>query len=1223
MFAYTVTPTFDISTVSSDVLATNSLFVSAASAAAANSNGNNVSQGPSAGTIVGSVVGSVAGVAVIGIALLLLFSRRHKRKRDSFISSDSSIASPTAYLGGGGGLRDNRPGADSDDEEDGFATIGRRNPGRPPGQKPWWASLIPFAAANSPNHRRRSLEPLQTTPGSLPEVVGETAVPGTTPNGHANSATGQIHISGTSPDNTRTAQGTDNPDSTSRLSTPSSTHRSSAISADNISPIHGITALGVTGATNPDSNADESNKPVTTSSSIVTNNNDPEPGVSSGDPSNRTSEPTVPGTAVLGGASAPRSYYRAPRRLNGNSNGSSNCSTSNNSKAPQNSLSVSPVLDTSADISSGTTPSSSITPVDAYGSIEPRSAPLVVTNPSDPEPRDSIETSRLDPNTTARSSLLDSTQDQQEFSNGQGYDNDGHGNDNGVPNTVNSVPGDSTPGNLQRNLTAEEPNRGTPGGSGNYSVLEPTNSASDQLGNQTSSSPKPYHLPSNSIAHQYGSKRDPTPNTQLPLGYYHTVSEESLGNNGNSSRAKLNSFNSEPSSAEQSDNETFLDASTGLLNKGKPQKSVFKEGSLNDPKDNHIKLIPSESFDNSMQDLDSLDFSTPDQRYIATALSPSTEHYSDNDNTEIIGNNLGRTTSDEDHTIISPGIAITTDYPQSIIQTEGHSRNLPSQQVQSRIVSQTPSTSSPVVLGDGFKYNPNLNSDKPSPNPSLNDNYLRNAGQNYYSKELGDLKAPPSIPGAREIHGRRPSGNGSLNRNGSEASKVSNISKASSMYTTPEQQQNETFLTPPPLTPSSSALGNDSYGQDESGSRYMNSLNGGRDNYMSVTPLSTTPDYNSYMDGNRESFSGSWSGSLDTNRNSDGREIITDSPSGGIGGILGVGRDNANEDSSDALPVSSGLRSEINYKEDGNNDYNGYSTVIGNGQGKEKDGGSTVFGQNLPEVSRRSEGGIHSVGDIGFNGEEDDNEESIPVLRSSLSRSPKVVEQQSPGGSVRNSGGPYYGTLSTASQEYSNIPNSASSSSFLNRQIPMTTSSSIYSLDGAANTSTNSSNVGKNENSYPLRNVWSGTNTLTTSSSSYVNATEQMGSPALNSPSEAIATLGSSMYVGGSTPLAGQGSSRSSSISDLGNKLHGPYSFGNLNVGNVAVSNLRSGSNNGVGQNVSRSSSVHKTPQPVYYNPGPGGLSPTPWQATIHHVDMDDDGASNKSTSTRNSGYEG
>lgn len=188
----------------------------------------------------------------------------------------------------------------------------------------------------------------------------------------------------------------------------------------------------------------------------------------------------------------------------------------------------------------------------------------------------------------------------------------------------------------------------------------------------------------------------------------------------------------------------------------------------------------------------------------------------------------------------------------------------------------------------------------------------------------------------------------------------------------------------------------------------------------------------------------------------------------------------------------------------------------------------------------------------------------------------------------------------------------------------MTTSSSIYSLDGAANTSTNSSNVGKNEHSYSLRDVWSGTNASTTSSSNYVNATEQMGSPALNSPSEAIApTLGSSMYVAGSTPLAGQGSSRSSSISDLGNKLHGPYSFGNLNVGSVAVSNLRNGSNNGVGHNVSRSSSVHKTPQHVYYNPGPGGLSPTPWQATIHHVDMDDDGASNKSTSTRNSGYEG
>lgn len=105
---------------------------------------------------------------------------------------------------------------------------------------------------------------------------GRKCSPGTTPNGHANSATGQIPVSGTSPDNT--APGTGNSGSTSRWSTPSSTHRSSAISADNISPIHGITALAVTGAASPDSNADENNKPVTTSSSIVTNNHDPEPG---------------------------------------------------------------------------------------------------------------------------------------------------------------------------------------------------------------------------------------------------------------------------------------------------------------------------------------------------------------------------------------------------------------------------------------------------------------------------------------------------------------------------------------------------------------------------------------------------------------------------------------------------------------------------------------------------------------------------------------------------------------------------------------------------------------------------------------------------------------------------------------------------------------------------------------------------------------------------------
>lgn len=133
---------------------------------------------------------------------------------------------------------------------------------------------------------------------------------------------------------------------------------------------------------------------------------------------------------------------------------------------------------------------------------------------------------------------------------------------------------------------------------------------------------------------------------------------------------------------------------------------------------------------------------------------------------------------------------------------------------------------------------------------------------------------------------------------------------------------------------------------------------------------------------------------------------------------MGVGRDNNNEDSSDALPVSSGLRSEINYKERANKDYNGYSTVIGNGQGKGENEGSTTFGQNLPELSRKSEGRIHSVGDIGFNGEEDDNEESIPVLRSSLSRSPKVVEQ-SPGGSARSSGGH---TMEPCLQHHKSIP---------------------------------------------------------------------------------------------------------------------------------------------------------------------------------------------------------
>lgn len=1026
VFKYTVTPTFDISTVSSEVLATNSLIVSAASAAAAAASGptGTLPQGPSTGTIVGSVVGSVAGVAIIGIAFLFFFNKHRKRKRDSYISSDSSTGSSSVYMGAGalappGGIRDTRPGADSDDEDD-LTGAGRRNPGRPPGQKAWWASIIPFAASGGINgkRRRRSLEPLKDSPGPLPEVVGESAMLGAGMGSGVGSGVGSGAASGVaaSPDYSRQGP-SPNPGNTSV--NPTSPTVVTPRSPMSPSTHNGGIDAAVVGAMNRNNSSSTTSSNLTTSSNVGSFN----AGDSTRGNSGETDESIIPGTATSG---APRSYYRAPRRLNGNSGGSNSSAhhpnTSNHQPTSSNSSNQ---LDTIPDAASEvplapfTTPIASFSPLPVSAATFDDSRPqqLIVTNPSDPDPRDSVDIDRQ--------------------------------------SLTSSAP---------KSAAINESNRSTP-------------DSSDE--------------------------RTPLTTTVLALS-------------------------SLPGRASDSQNRNIGNS------------TIDKTPPHNQPQDG---------------DSNQVGYS----EYPATAV----------------------TTDDTGHMLMA-----------------GPAVGFPLVESQSPSYHQT------------LNYSGNNNLTQPSDNLSINNN---NHGfdfsddvtpaslDHFHSVDANRLQNPPLIPGAREIGSRQVSNNLKDRQASSQPSNTSNNSTTSENWSiiTPETQHLETFQTPPQFSSGQSSHNNNS---DVS---VTHQLNGDQDySYNTYNSPITPPSVPSpaYLGHRAESSNGSG-----VSRQSD-KIVVSDSPSGGIGGILGVGRNHSNNDSEEEVvpalqPSINDLASKVNDNDDDDDvyaNYNRYSAAL---EEKEK--------ENFESQNKFSP--------------QDDREESVPVLRSTLSKSPRVVEQ-SPVSSVQSYGGSRYGSSHYSGSHYGSLPSTPQ-----RYQFPLQNQSGTSSVSSASVQTTNlvgsgpslapSFNTGSsrslekgfhNGSNYTLRSV--------VPSSSHKPASASYSQPGLQSVVTAP-TLGHKAH---------------SSLSNVGNtSAAAACTLGNLNVGNVSVGSIGNGSNSSgsnypivnqpfthnypnMNSTVSPRYNSHGSTQP--FHPVSGSVSPTPWQATIHHVDSEDDGTSNKSASSNNVG---
>lgn len=1429
VFQYTVTPTFDISTVSSDVLATNSLFVSAANAAAsakpATTTGNS-SQGTSTGTIVGSVVGSVAGVALIGIALLLFFTHHRKQKRDSYASSDSSMGSRAAYTGAAG-VHDTRPGADSDDEDGGPAVAGRKNPGRAPGQKPWWASVVPFMASdNAVKRRRRSTEPLNNAAGVLPEIVGENAVPASNP-GYVTPAPGQVSVTGMSPNYTRFGPSSGSPESFPNQPVyvptqyPATTGPANAGNSEGPAPFSNAPAVVAIG------NDINRNNTVSTSSSANSNEPvGPKKGVAGTAPtrehnSSETDELNIPGTAGVGGAAALRSYYRAPRRLNGNSDGSDHSSNYNGSNPSRNKPSTSPVSPTSAD-SQFSSPSP--LPVADSTFAESQSPQLVVTNPS--EPRDSIDAYGLKP----KDSIDQSTSD---YPRGDPQ-RDGH-NKNNYPQNIITPGAGVAPLNFNKDSTvAYDSNHFAP----NNATLKNQKRSLDlernspSLQSESPSVSGVQRAPSNS--HHVTNPDSFLPNQQPPLGNYHPGHDAPLNNhdnpssstppnnnpsttrtitpkpsvnlggsydnnkdpafgpsktaaaalaagtrrvslpgsspvssNFNAQHSNSNSISSisdyynadETNSAENSETEMSFNPAAGFGAHTTKSRGALKKAKVDDSDTLNMGPIPSNGLNSngkfSPQNADPRNGDSVPISMVPGALPFLTEPYEEEDNTKTTdksGTSDGDNTltgslpevslnnnSTPEHTTYSnksddiAGTAVTTNdirptstkgsyngvqspsssnQPQSpnsfgprspsSRQYQGHSRSnslahapskndgfdfgvaaspassdsqsSPAENVNynnisppnanniappkdalhtprsvgpSNVARSTSSSSSSsfgdvpssvAFFGDDHTNNidPNLVGTNPTYGPSepagshQTSNSVPAPSTNFYDpRELGDLEAPPLIPGVRGSglnsgsHNRKDSTN-SVN------SDKSLSSEAWSMQTTPEQQQYEAFRTPPLFNSNSVSLG-DHNSPDDNASPSTSSPNAGDVNFSPITPMSNSPAYNHIRTGSSGSSSGgNKSDILDSGR-----------PKGKSVGQLppgGIRRVDSDGEQDEPLPVSSEPKPAVGQNQEVDNGYDNYkrytSVLENDGGGQEV--GKNSYGQNLHVGPRVQNDQLGHVSDVGFNGEEYESDESVPVLKSTLTRSPRVIEpQQSPVASIRSYGGSHYGNSPTTAPAYLHMPNSMSSASIHSRNPPVTASSSIYSLDAAATTASSiHSNHGiHNGSNHALRNFPTSVNSPTPPPLS-ANKPGQVGFAASSVPYVGMspATSGSTSTAG-ATPVLAQESSYMPADNNNshtgGNELPESYSFGSSNP---ASSNAQGNNEEIRNSSHSDNSNQSNNAQQAYYNPLSANVSPTPWQATIHHVDMDDDGASNKSSSTSNSilgeqeyqkGYEG
>lgn len=523
------------------------------------------------------------------------------------------------------GRRDNRPGADSDDEEGPDNGRRRRGPGRPPGQKPWWSSLFPFAASNNTNQRRRSQELLQgasaapvmldRNPGvgggaSLdPSRAGSASADYGTPVSAAAATPSTVQSS--TPGYTRLGPGPGRPDNLSR-STPTSTeHSDLAVVAATAG------AAGVAGATMMNRNNSAS-----TNRSVHTPTNDQSDSATSstvsprahGQGSGETDEFSIPGSANSASGGALRSYYRPPRRLNGNSNGSDN-GTSNKSIGQSPHMAI---ANTSHKFGSPNT--AGLASGGGLGAAHPG---------NDPSGGIAMSTSGSGTTPASQSEFLDDSYRAPpgEFSQlPHAYDyslsgpdasslgaaglaaaglgaaayHHGHGNSNGYGlggdqelerqlynnNTYGNEPDtiprrtpdsfdESSPLTVQ-NPTIEptlDPGYSSPGGSGLDFASRPSGTSGSDPGSNprppevgyneefarpetgtvigTSGAPpmkssaaglalsgtNPPHLPLKSMAHQYGPDMDTS--SQFPLGYYHSVPEETGSNVASASASAI------------------------------------------------------------------------------------------------------------------------------------------------------------------------------------------------------------------------------------------------------------------------------------------------------------------------------------------------------------------------------------------------------------------------------------------------------------------------------------------------------------------------------------------------------------------------------------------------------------------------------------------------------------------------------------------------------------